>query len=223
MPDLLTLGDQPLLDLLSPALQSRLKEAATRVRYRDGVLIHGGGDDKPGLSIVREGAVRFAKHTPEGGEVTASILGPGHSFGEATLFAGMGRAYDAIAVGDTVVDQLSKTKIDRLLDEEPALTRALLRATTRRLYSVLGFLDDLRTLPLEARVAKLITGMAVAAKTADVVECRQSDLAFTLGVSRVSVGKALARLQEKGLIKLGYSRIEILGRAALKQWIEAEA
>lgn len=215
MPDLLTLGDQPLLDLAPPALLSRLEAVATRVRYRDGVMIHARGDDKAGLSIIREGAVRFAKHTPDGGEITVSILGAGHSFGEATLFAGMGRAYDAIAVGGTVVDQLSKAKVDRLLDEEPMLGRVLLVAMTRRLYSVLGFLDDLRTLPLEARVAKLIIGMMAAAKNPGVVECRQSDLAFTLGVSRVSVGKALARLQEKGAIRLGYSRIEILGRAAL--------
>ena len=215
MPDLLTLGDQPLLALVSPSLLARLEEMATRVRYRDGVMIHGLGDDKPGLSIVRDGAVRFAKHTPGGGEVTVSILGPGHSFGEATLFAGMGRAYDAIAVGDTMVDQISKAKFDRILQAEPELAHTLLAATTRRLYSVLAFLDDLRTLPLGARVAKLIIGMVAVAKTPDVVECRQSDLAFTLGVSRVSVGKALARLQDKRAIQLGYGRIEILSRAAL--------
>jgi len=215
MPDLLTLGDQPLLTFLSPALLARLEKVATRVRYRDGVIIHGLGDDKPGLSIVRDGAVRFAKHTSGGGEVTVSILGPGHSFGEATLFAGMGRAYDATAVGDTVVDQISKAKFNRILEDAPELARALLAATTRRLYSVLGFLDDLRTLPLGARVAKLIIGMEELAKTPGVVECRQSDLAFTLGVSRVSVGKALARFQDAGLIRLGYSRINILNRAAL--------
>ncbi|MHA7871308.1 MAG: Crp/Fnr family transcriptional regulator [Hyphococcus sp.] len=220
MPDLLTLGDPPLVAFLPQRLVASLEEAATRMRYADEMQIHARGDQKPGLSIVHEGAVRFVRITAGGDEVTVSVLGPGHSFGEATLFTGAGRAYDAMAVGATVIDQIPKTRVDRLLEVEPALARIMLAALTQRLYSALGFLDDLRLLSLEQRVAKLIAGMADNAKTPSVVECRQSDLAFTLGVSRVSVGKALSRLQDEGLIALGYGRINVPDCAALRYWID---
>ncbi len=221
MADLLTLGDQPLDALLRPEISARLEAVASRVRYRDGRLIHARGDNKPGFSIVAEGAVRFVKPLVDGGELTISLLGPGHFFGEATVFADTGRAYDAIAVGETAVDQISKTAFERLLEKEPALSRALLAATTRRLYAALSFLDDLRSLPLEARAAKLVLGMAASAKNPACVACRQSDLAFTLGVSRVSVGKALGALQERGLIDLGYGEIRLPDRTALARWIAA--
>ena len=217
--DLLTLGDEPITALLPKEIVARLTAAGTRMNYADGRLIHGRGDDKPGFSIVVEGAVRFVRRLADGGALTNSVLGPGHSFGEATIFAGWGRAYDAIAVGDTAVDQIPKAAFERLLGEEPVLANAMLVSTTRRLYAVLAFLDDLRSLPLETRAAKLIFGMAASAKAPERVECRQSDLAFTLGVSRVSIGKALSSLKDTGLIELGYGEIRIPDRAALGAWI----
>lgn len=219
MADLLDFGGQPLMALLPEQLRRRLAEAATVVDYGDGEIIHSRGDAKPGLSIVRSGSVRFAIPGVDGSYVTSSVLGPGHCFGEATLFAKLPRTHDAIAVKRTSIDQISRLRFDRIFDEEPDLARVMLEATTQRLYSVLDFMDDLRRLPLPLRTAKLIATMAGSAKQETEVECSQCDLAFTLGVSRVSVGKALGRLQDEGVIQLGYGRIEIPDRVRLEQWI----
>ena len=219
MADLFDFDSRPLAALLPPGLAAKLSAAASAVEYEDGETIHSRGDAKPGLSIIRSGAVRFAIPGADGSYITTSILGPGHCFGEATLFAHLPRAYDAIAVGETMVEQIAKRRFDRIFDEEPMLARLMLEATTQRLYSVLEFMDDLRRLPLPVRTAKIIAGMARLAKHRNEVECCQSDLAFTLGVSRVSIGKALARLQEEGLIVLGYGRIGVPDRAALNDWI----
>jgi CRP-like cAMP-binding protein len=220
MPDLLTFRDAPLTKWLPPDLVARLASTGQRVRYNNGRLIHARGDDKPGFSIVREGAVRFVKSSASGGELTVGILGPGYAFGEATLFAGGPRAYDAYATGDTIIQQIPKRAFDRVLDDDPRLARALLIALTRRLYSALGFLDDVRSLPLPLRTAKLIADMNASAKTPGTIVCRQSDLAFTLGVSRVSIGKVLADLQALGLIRLGYGAITLVDPAAFDAWIE---
>ncbi|WP_375203933.1 Crp/Fnr family transcriptional regulator [Hyphococcus sp.] len=221
MADLLDFGSTPLLSLLPEAIAARLSAAASVVEYDDGETIHSRGDAKPGLSIIRIGAVRFANPGADGSYVTTSILGEGHCFGEATLFARLPRAYDAIAVGETVIEQITKPRFDRIFDEEPDLARALVIAVTRRLYSVLDFLEDVRRLPLDVRTAKLIAGMERSARHEGVVECNQSDLAFTLGVSRVSIGKALARLQDEGLISLGYGSIEVSDRKSLHDWVAA--
>ncbi len=219
MADLLDFGGQPLTARLSPAIREQLRLASAVVRYDDGETIHSRGDIKPGLSIIQSGAVRFANPGEDGSYITTSVLGPGHGFGEATLFARLPRAYDAIAVGETVIEQISKTAFDRIFEAEPQLARHMLEATTIRLYSVLEFMDDLRRLPLVMRTAKLIAGMAQTAKQVGAVECNQSDLAFTLGVSRVSVGKALTQLQEEGLIVLGYGRIGVPDLVTLENWI----
>ena len=223
MADLLDFGARPLVALLPDALAARLSAAATVVDYDDGETIHSRGDMKPGLSIVRSGAVRFAIPGADGSYLSTSVLGPGHCFGEATLFAQLPRTHDAIAVGATVIEQIPKARFDRIFDEEPMLARALLEATTQRLYAVLDFLDDLRRLPLPVRVAKLILRMAQSAKQSNEVECSQSDIAFTLGVSRVSIGKVLAQLEGERLLALGYLRISVPDLHRLNDWITARS
>ena len=223
MADLLEFGAQPLTDLLSEALRQRLEAAAACVSYDDGETIHARGDLKPGLSIVSKGAVRFAIPGADGSYVTTSVLGPGHCFGEATLFARLPRTHDAIAVGDTSISQISKTQFDRILDDEPELARRMLEATTQRLYSVLDFLDDVRRVPLKVRAAKLISGMARTSKRPGMIEGNQSDLAFTLGVSRVSIGKALAALQQEEILALGYGYVFVPDLARLERWIAARS
>jgi len=222
MPDILDFGGMPLLDLISDPLRRRIRDSATAIRYRDGVFVHAHGDKKPGLSIVQSGAVQFGIVDSDGTYVSTSVMGVGHCFGEATLFAGRPRTHDAVAVGETVIDQIDKPSFDRLLDREPELARALLDATTQRLYSVLDFMDDLRRLPLILRTAKLIATMTRSAKLDGYIACNQIDLAYTLGVSRVSIGKALAELQKTDLIKLGYGKIEIPNQEILYEWIDAQ-
>ncbi len=219
MPDLLDFGGAPLMEFAPRRLREKIRATATAVRYQDGAVIHAHGDDKPGLSIVRSGAVHFGLVDADGTYIATSLLGVGHCFGEATLFAGRARTHDAVAVGDTVIDQIDKARFDRLFDQEPDLARALLNATTRRLYSALDFMDDLRRLPLPVRTAKLVALMANSAKQDGSIACNQADLAFTLGVSRVSVGKALGDLQKEGILKLGYGKIDIPSRARLHEWI----
>lgn len=221
MTDLLLDQGVPLASLLPGSVMDALTAAATRVTYADEQIIHERDDEKPGLSIIQQGAVRFAKVSAGGKQLTNSILGPGDCFGEATLFAERDRAYDAYGVGATVIDQIPKTRFDRIFDREPLLARALLIVTTRRLYGVLDFLDDLRSLPLTVRTAKLLATMSVSAKDPARIECKQHDLAFTLGVSRVSVGKALSALHKANLIDPGYGAIRIHDRERLDAWIAA--
>ena len=50
---------------------------------------------------------------------------------------------------------------------------------------------------------------------------RQIELAQSLGVSRVTIGKALHRLQAAGLVALRRGRIDIVDPLAFDAWIEA--
>ncbi|WP_425408464.1 Crp/Fnr family transcriptional regulator [Hyphococcus sp.] len=205
--------------LLSPRVMTRLTKAAVRVAYADGAVIHSRGDSKRGLSIIHEGGVRFTNPGLDGSLVSTGVMRPGHFFGEATLFVDLPRTQDAIAIGQTLIDQISKKRFDRIFDEEPELARMMMKVTTERLYLTLEFLDDMRRLPLKARAAKLIVTRASIAEDATVVNANQSEIAFTLGVSRVSIGKALSALQTEGLISLGYGKIQIPDLSGLKSWI----
>jgi len=220
MPDLLFFSYAPgIVDLMPTDLIARVRAAARTVRYRDGQLIHGRGDAKPGLSIVHSGAVRLGNAGVDGSYVTTAVIGPGQSFGEFTLFGGLPRTHDATAVGPTTVDQLDRTRVNALLAEAPDLWRILMTATATRLHETLELLDDFRRLPLPALTARLLLTLPASGDDPQVVACNQGDLAFSLGVSRVSIGKALAKLQEHQFVVLGYGFIRITDRDALEAWL----
>jgi CRP/FNR family cyclic AMP-dependent transcriptional regulator len=223
MSDLLDFGMLALGDLLTPRLAGLLRARGTPVRYPDGALIHARGDIRPGLSMVRSGAVRIGNPGADGSYVVITVMGPGQCFGEFSLFADLPRTHDAVAIGATVIDQISRTAFDAILADEPELSRIMLTAITGRLHAAVEMLDDMRRLPLPVRMAKLIWQMARSARRADRVRCTQTELAFALGVSRVSSGKALGRLQKLGLIEPGYGRIEIPDLDRLEAWITARA
>lgn len=219
MADLMDFGGWPLAGLLSAETLRKIEASGRRFAFSDGELVHSRGDAATGLSIIVEGAVRFGLVSASGGYVEMSRMGAGHCFGEATIFADMPRVYDAFAEGETVICVLPARAIWRLVDEEPDFTHALLKATTRRLYNALEFSHDLRRLPTHVHAAKLINAMRLRAEDTKFVEVKQTDLADTLGVSRVAIGAALSKLQAAGVIRLGYGRIWIDDPEKLERWL----
>ncbi|MEM7018374.1 MAG: Crp/Fnr family transcriptional regulator [Pseudomonadota bacterium] len=220
MIDLLELNSPRLTDLLSDELADKLKQISKTIRYSDGQIIHSRGDPKQGISIVRSGAVRIGNFGIDGSFITTSIMGPGQSFGEFTLFAGLPRTHDAIAMDECEVDQIPGRPFKRLFDSEPDLAKALLTMYLVRTHGLLEFTDDMRRLPLLVRVAKLIYSMTRSTQDSGMLRIRQDELAFTFGVSRVSMGKVLKQLESAGLIALGYGKLRIPDLEVLAAWVD---
>ncbi len=211
----------PLLDELLPkTVAEQLKAGAKRAVYHHGQLIQTRGDTKSGLCIVREGAVRVGNQGKDGSYLTTSILTPGQCYGEFTLLAGLPRTHEMVAVGTTEIDEISKVRFLTLFDAEPKLAQALLRISLVRNHSLLEFMDDMRRLPLLVHVAKFVY-QAAGGKSE--INIRQEDLAFTFGVSRVSMGKVLKRLAALGHLRLGYGKIELGPQPKFHEWLAEQS
>ena len=226
MTDVFDLDTPALLPLLPPATREALLAAAVPVHYPDGALVHARGDRKPGLSVVRSGTVRIGNPGADGSYTTTSILGPGHCFGEFTLFADLPRTHDVVAIGDVVIDQISAPRVMALYDADPKLGWALLCLATRRLHALIEFIEDLRRLPLPVQLAKHLLAMTRQHEPATApasVALVQDDLASMFGVSRVSIGKALRRLAADGLVEIGYGRLTLPDRPRLAEWLAERA
>jgi len=215
MQDLLTTRTPRLGDLISAELDQTLTLSANTSNYQDGQTIYRRGDVMFGLSIIRAGAVKLAKTDSDGSYLQTSIVDEGHSFGGFALFSELPRTHDSIAVGDTTIDEIPAGKFLKLFEEHVELSKAMLIVSLSRTHEILEFFDDMRRLPLRVRVAKFLLEKS---STLD-IEVLQEDLAFTFGVSRVSMGNALRQLEHSKLIKRGYSRITIENREALAEWV----
>lgn len=220
--DPFTIKAPAFLDRLPKPLATKLIEAATLIRYDDGQMIHSRGDTKLGISIVKSGLAYVGAYGQDGSFVLTSILGPGQTFGEFTLFADLPRTHDVTAAGKTEIHQISAARFSKFYNSEPDISRALLSCSLMRTHFLLEMMDAMRRLPLNERTAKTILIMMQAAGGEKVYECRQSDIAFALGISRMSISKALQYLSGLGLLELGYRQIRIPNPERLARWVKVQ-
>lgn len=220
--DLSRFRPEPFLSFLTDEQIARLKAEGTRRSLSDGQYIHSRGDTDPGISIIEKGAARAGIYGTDGEFILTSLLGPGHSFGEFTVFTEIPLSHDISAVGDTSVIRIPTQRFLSLGEAEPAYLTALMRATLMRSHILLEMLHAIRILPLLPRVAKFLLILTPPAPARPRIRFRQTDLAATIGLSRASMNRALTELEEMGLIERGYGHIEIASVDTLLTWLTRE-
>lgn len=219
MLDLVQLSAPAFMDLLPEDVPQKVRQESTVAKHADGQFIQSRGDSKPGISIVRSGAASAGITGIDGSVSMTTILGAGQSFGEFTIFTELPRTHDVTATGETEIYQMSETRFTRRYDGEPELSRALLKTALIRAHVLLEMLDAIRRLPIRERTAKILQSMSYTAGNPNLLKCRQSELAYTLGVSRVSLNRALKQLGDLNLIGLGYGQIKIPDPSHLSNWV----
>lgn len=213
---------KPFLDFLSEDQIARLKREGQKRVLGDGQFIHSRGDADPGISIIESGAARAGIYGADGEFILTSFLGPGHSFGEFTVFTEIPLSHDVSAVGATTVIRIPAQRFLELGKQEPAYLGALIRATLMRSHILLEMLHAIRIPPLVPRVAKFLLILSPPPPFKPKVRFKQTDLAATIGLSRASMNRALAKLEEIGLIARRYGAIEITDVGDLLQWLNDE-
>ncbi len=133
------------------------------------------GGAKGGPCIVAIGAVRFGQFIQDGAFNHLVMLGPGGHFGDIPAFLERSRGNDAYAVGRTQIDIINDSILSNLLSEEPDFARGLNRANAERLMGMMELYDDMRTLQVTERLAKVLLLHARRGKFANGVACLQRD------------------------------------------------
>ena len=208
-----------LTDLLSPPVMEKLLAAGTRRRFTDGQIVQERGDADKGLAIVTKGQVIAGNIGRDGSFLPSALLRPGETFGENTLFADLPRTHTLWASGPTEITFIRQRPFMKLFDETPAIAAALLSLTLLRNHEMIEFMDGHRRLPLKVRLARLLLSVTEDECAEARIDCRQEDLAYMLGVSRVAIGKALKSLEREGFLKLGYGYLRIDAPATLASMV----
>lgn len=176
----------------------------------------GEGDEETGLAAVLDGAMHLYLQAPGGREVLFGMLPAGSVFGQSAVLGGGPRLVTAIAATDTELFVLS----DRALRETAALHPMLWRDLSRLVYgqlraSLQGWADAVGLAPRERMIARLL---AIAPK-GGAIPLSQATLAEMVGASRKAVNGWLKALEARGLVALGYGRIELIDRKGLERML----
>ena len=201
---LLTAG--PLFRGVSEELLQALAgtEGASLVRFDSGV-VYSPRHFRRSLAVVLSGQLQVTK-----GALAVSVLGPGDLFGAAALYSDETEfASTVTAKGPSRCLMLEQPLVDRLLTEHSQIRENYLRYLTGRIRFLSGRLQALAQPGVEGKLARYLLANGGSS-------CSATELCQRLGVSRASLYRAFAALEDSGLITRKGKTITVLDPAGLE-------
>jgi CRP-like cAMP-binding protein len=164
--------------------------------------------DEPGESmfVIMSGRVKVVIFGENGREVTLSILRPGDSFGEMSLFDGEERSANCIAIEPTTMLVLGREDLLRHLASHPRTALNLLGEMARRLRRADQSIAQLALCDVNERLIHRLVSLAreEGTEAPDGVLVRrrptQQELANMIGSCRETISRAFNQLARDGLI-----------------------
>jgi CRP/FNR family cyclic AMP-dependent transcriptional regulator len=211
-------------DLLAKLLALDPKLQAATIKFRTllpGELFFQQGDRQRRLYIIRTGTVRAFYTAPSGREITLAYWQAGDLLGADRLYGGGVFRWSCQAMSATEAYSILDADLRTLIASVPELAVALVEALSFKVQWLSGLVQVLGTESVSQRLAHLLDTLCelygVQSNQGIAIDApfTHEDLAAMVGASRQWVTMALARFQERGLLKLGKRRIEVLQRGSL--------
>ena len=162
--------------------------------------------------------MQIGRYSEDGRLTLFALLGPGESFGEQAFLGEFPRMVDAIAGADCALIGIGEAELQRLINEDPSAARILLKTMAHMVQQAFDLVEASRNLPTTDRLAQALIRLCGDQSENVVVPVTQQELADLVGVSRVSLGKALATLEDADLVRRGYGGITIPATERLSQY-----
>jgi len=195
-------------DETAEAEQAARRVGGLPVRFHAGDTIFRPGDSARGWIVVESGRVRVGLTADTGREVVLYRLAAGDSclLTTSALLRQETMLAEAVAETDVSARLVPVAAFERLLAEDAAFRRAVLRNYAERVGELVVVIQDVLFHALPQRLARLLVPRA----RDGVVEATHQAIAAELGSAREVVTRALNRFERDGLIRVERGRIVIL-------------
>lgn len=197
-----------------------LLSLATPRRLAHGEHLFFRGDAPDGLYAILEGTLRVSGVTEAGKEAILSLVEAPSWFGEISLFDRLPRTHTALADGAVKLLHIPHKDLLTLLERMPHYWRELGVLMALRLRLTFISMEDLALLPAETRLARRLVWVVESSALSPnegvcVVPMSQTQLGLMLSLSRQTTNQVLKSLQDQGVLRVAYGRIEVLDRQQL--------
>jgi len=212
----------PYFSGLSPAALDSVGQLLFEKMAQRGEVILLEGDPAEALYFVASGVVKVFKISAEGKEQILSIVRPGESFNDVSIFDDGPNPASAQAMGPVVLYGVRKSELSVILQDHPQVVLNIIRVLAERVRQLVSLVEDLSFRHVIGRVAKILlehAGDGIGPKP----RLTQQEMAAMAGTAREVVARSLKALEEEGAIKLDRHRIVITDREALKEMVEASS
>jgi CRP/FNR family transcriptional regulator, cyclic AMP receptor protein len=203
------------------AMQSHVRS------HRNGEEVARRGQTLNHLIVVANGKLESSMTSANGKHHVVGYLTRGMVFGLIPVLDGKPCIHDAVTQGSSQVIVLPQAALMDELAKNPTLMLGAFKLLCGRSRMLYGLLSDQSLLSTQARVARQLLMLATGfggrsglEEPALVIELPQSSLADMLGLTRQSLNLELKRLEKSGLIRIAYSRIELVDKTQLQKLTE---
>lgn len=197
------------------AQREALLRTGRLTRRGAGEWMHGEGDEETGVLAVADGSLRVYGQAPGGREALIGLLPVGSVIGQSAAFGGGPRIVTAIAASPSVVFTLGDRDLRRVAAQHAGLWEALSALVYGQLrINAQAVAEFVALKPRERLVSRLLQ---LAAQAGGPIAASQADLAEMIGVTRKAVNGWLGELEGRGLVRVGYGRVEVLDARALER------
>lgn len=206
-----------LLEPLTEEDRRRVLESARTRRFGRNEVVFQAGAPSSGMHLVVEGHFAVQSSTPAGDVVTLALLGPDESFGEHTVFTGASvRAATVKSLDNSTTLELSRSDLERLREERPAIDRFLVDLLVRQVNQMSERLIEALFVSSQGRVLSRLMALTDQYAGSD-IPISQADLAELAGVGRSTTNRTLREVEAAGLVTLRRSAITVLDAEGLRQ------
>jgi CRP-like cAMP-binding protein len=218
----LVLSGHFLLRHLSRDELRRLAATTTLTHHPARTTIFQKGDPGSSMMAVARGKVKICTQSIDGKELVLNIINRGGLFGEIALLDGEPRTADAVALEETDLLVLERTRFEPFLSERPDLALRLITVLCKRLRQTSEHLEDTMFFEAPSRLARSLLRLAEAfgkqegGATRLDIKLSQQQLGSLVGVSRESVNKQLGEWQRDGIIDVASGIITLRDRRAIE-------
>ncbi|MBE2260962.1 MAG: Crp/Fnr family transcriptional regulator [Rhodobacteraceae bacterium] len=172
------------------------------------------------LGVV-DGLVKMASNWSSGKSTSFLGLSNGSWFGEGSLMKDEPRRYDVIALRDSRIAYMKRSRFQHLLDHSIAFNRFLLIQLNERLGQFIGIIEHERLLATDARLARCLASMfnpLLYPGSSLQLRVSQEEIGLLAGISRQRVNQALRKLEQAGLLRAAYGTLTILDLDRLRRF-----
>jgi CRP-like cAMP-binding protein len=200
-----------LFGLLGPR-SDRLRPLLRTASFESGEHLYFEGAPAECLFVVRSGELRTLKDHPSGRSIELERCLPGDLCGIAALSGAPRHGESAQGVAAGEVWRLPRRAVHALLDEDPAIARALLSLVAERLQHAHDRLCSFAGDAVPARLARAL----LAEGNGERIETTRRALGESAGTTVETAIRVLRRFERAGWIEGGVGWLRVLDRDALE-------
>ena len=214
------LDSSPWYPKLASAVQARVRAEMSQQAVPAGAtLVHRGEIPHHWFGVI-SGLLKRSISNADGSAITYGVESPGSWFGEGTLWRGLPRSFDVIALRPSIVAMMPRGTFEWLYESELMFSHFLIQQINERMFWLGEDWAAHRTMDADGRVKRALVGLFhpwLRPHRQLHIELSQEEVANLAGVSRPRCNRALKRLQDGGLLKLEYGGLTVLDLDGLRR------